>query len=91
MELEHYRKDAKQLLRAFRIGKPEALHRAQEVVGERAHERFQLGDAQHVVAIEHGYRSWPELKHALEHADQLAQSRGSAWRLCRSMRSGRAS
>lgn len=69
MELEHYRKDAKQLLRAFRVGEREALERAQEALGERAHERFQLGDAQHVVAVEHGYGSWPQLKHALEHAE----------------------
>jgi ankyrin repeat protein len=68
MELEHYRKDAKQLLRAFRVGEQEALQRANEALGERAHERFQLGDAQHVVAVEHGYGSWPQLKHALEHA-----------------------
>lgn len=69
MELEHYRKDAKQLLRAFRVGELEALQRAYDALGERAHERFQLGDAQHVVAIEHGYGSWPQLKHALEHAE----------------------
>ncbi|MGA2925948.1 MAG: hypothetical protein ABSG43_08125 [Solirubrobacteraceae bacterium] len=68
MELEHYRKDAKQLLRGFRGGEPETLQRAHEALGERAHERFQLGDAQLVVAIEHGYGSWPQLKHALEHA-----------------------
>jgi ankyrin repeat protein len=68
MELEHYRKDAKQLLRAFRVSEQEALQRANQALGERAHERFQLGDAQHVVAIEHGYGSWPQLKHALEHA-----------------------
>ena len=69
MELEHYRKDAKRLLRAFRAGESEALQRADEVLGERAQERFQLGDAQHVVAIEHGYGSWPQLKHALEDAE----------------------
>ncbi|MBV9424074.1 MAG: ankyrin repeat domain-containing protein [Solirubrobacterales bacterium] len=69
MELEHWRKDAKQLLHSFRARESEALQRAHEVLGKRAHERFQLGDAQHVVAVEHGYRSWPQLKHALEHAE----------------------
>ena len=69
MALEHHRKDAKQLLRAFRVGEPEALERAQEALGERAYERFQLGDAQHVVAVEHGYGSWPQLKRALESAE----------------------
>jgi Ankyrin repeats (many copies) len=69
MELEHHRKDAKQLLRGFRAGEPEARRRAFEALGERAQERFQLGDAQHVVALEHGYRSWPQLKHAPQHAE----------------------
>lgn len=69
MELEHYRKAAKRLLRALRAGEPEALGRAHEALGERARERFQLSDAQHVVAVEHGHRSWPQLKHALERAE----------------------
>jgi hypothetical protein len=64
--LEHYRKDAKQLLRAFRAGLPEARRRAYDALGKHAHERFQLSDAQHVVATEYGYRSWPQLKHAAE-------------------------
>ena len=71
MQLEHHRKDAKQLLRGFRAGEPEARRRASDALGERAQERFQLGDAQHVVALEHGYRSWPQLKHAPQHADEL--------------------
>jgi hypothetical protein len=68
MELMHYRKDAKQLLRGFRAGEPEPRRSAYEALGERAHERFQLTDA-HVVATEHGYSSCPQLKHALEHAE----------------------
>jgi ankyrin repeat protein len=40
-----------------------------EALGERANARFSLSDAQHVVAIEHGYRTWPQLKHALERAE----------------------
>lgn len=69
MELEHYRKDAKQLLHGFRAGEPEARQRASGTLGERAHARFQLGDAQHVVALERGYRSWTQLKRAFEHAE----------------------
>jgi hypothetical protein len=38
------------------------------VLGSRG--RFQLSDAQHVVAVEHGYRTWPELKRAAETAKQ---------------------
>ena len=64
MDLERYRKDAKALLRAFRAADAKALRRADAVLGARAGERFQLSDAQHVVAVEHGSRTWPELKAA---------------------------
>lgn len=63
MDLEHCRKDAKALVRAHRAGDPAALERVGAVLGPRG--RFQLSDAQHVVAVERGYRTWPELKHAL--------------------------
>jgi hypothetical protein len=64
MTLEHCRKDAKALVRTHRAGEQEAIARAREVLGDR--ERFQLSDAQHVVAVERGYRTWPELKRELE-------------------------
>ncbi len=60
--LDFCRKSAKELLRAFRAGQPEALARADRVLGRRARERFRLGDAQHVVAVEHGARTWAELR-----------------------------
>ena len=68
MDLERYRKDAKALLRAFRVDDQQALARATTVLGAQAHRRFRLSDAQHVVAVEHGYRTWPELKRAAEAA-----------------------
>jgi hypothetical protein len=67
MTLEHSRKDAKALVRAVRAGDPEAVARVRDVTAYR--NRFQLSDAQHVVAVERGYRTWPELKHALETAE----------------------
>jgi len=70
VNLERCRKDAKALARGFRAAYPEAIERAQAVLGRRAHERFQLSDAQHVVAVEHGYRTWPELKHAAAELDK---------------------
>jgi ankyrin repeat protein len=70
VDLERCKKDAKALARAFRAANPEAVERAQAVLGKRAHDRFQLSDAQHVVAVEHGYRTWPELKHAADHAER---------------------
>ena len=64
MNLEHHRKEAKRLLRAFQAGAPEALARAERAIGDRS--RFQLSDAQHVIAVEAGYRTWPELRRAAE-------------------------
>jgi hypothetical protein len=61
MNLEHCRKDAKGLLRAVNAGDPDALARARAVLSERGLQRFLLSDAQHVVANERGYRSWPML------------------------------
>ncbi len=62
--MEYHRKQAKALVRAYRGGEPEALNRAEAVLGTRARERFLLSDAQHVVAREHGFRTWGELKQA---------------------------
>jgi hypothetical protein len=64
MNLEHCRKEAKALLRAFGRGDLRALTRAESVLGEHAATRFVLSDAQHVIAVERGYRSWPELRRA---------------------------
>ena len=64
MDLERYRKDAKALVRAARQGDADAIARARSILGSRADDRFQLSDAQHVVAVEHGYRSWPDLREA---------------------------
>jgi hypothetical protein len=79
VDLEHHRKDAKRLLRAYRAGESSAVARAQAALGtrapalgsrapalgSRAPARFVLTDAQHVIAVEHGYRSWPELRRAV--------------------------
>jgi hypothetical protein len=57
--MEYQRKQAKALVRAYRAGEPDAARRVAAVLGERARERFLLSDAQHVIAREHGHRSWP--------------------------------
>ena len=69
--MEHHRKDAKRLLRAFRTGEAEAVRRVATVLGERAQTRFVLSDAQHVVAIEQGYRTWPELTRETTREEQV--------------------
>jgi hypothetical protein len=64
--VEHYRREAKALLRAVRGGDAAATRRAREALGDRLEERFVLADALHVVAAEHGHRSWPAFKRELE-------------------------
>lgn len=64
--VERYRRDAKALLRAVREGDARAGSRARDAIGGRMDERFVLADALHVVAVEHGFRSWPAFKHELE-------------------------
>ena len=70
MDLEHLRKDVKRLARAVRSGDADAVARAARVLGERTRARFLLTDAQHVVAVEHGYRSWRDLR-AAQPAEEL--------------------
>lgn len=65
---EWHRDEARRLLRAAGSGDATARARAREVLGARLEERFVLADALHVVAVEHGHRSWPAFKQALERA-----------------------
>ncbi len=65
-DLAHYRKAAKALVRAHRAGDTAARARAAVVLGPRAREQFQLADALYVIAREHGRRSWPAFKQAVE-------------------------
>jgi hypothetical protein len=62
VDLNAYRKDAKALVRAVRAADPAAVSRAEAALGSRARRRFVLADAQHVVALESGFRSWRELR-----------------------------
>ncbi len=62
--LEHYRREAKELVRVHRAGEGAARERAVRVLGERG--RFLLSDAQFVLAREHGFGSWAELRRAVE-------------------------
>jgi ankyrin repeat protein len=61
--LEQLRKQAKELLRAHRAGDPEAIAR---VAAHDPGEPLKLTGAQHVVAREHGFPSWPRLKAYVE-------------------------
>jgi len=72
--MDHHRRDAKAFLRAFRDGHPDAGLRAERALGARAHARFLLSDAQHVVASEQGYRTWLELKRATERDERVVDT-----------------
>jgi ankyrin repeat protein len=61
--LEQLRKQAKELLRAHRAGDPGAAAR---VAAHDPGEPLRLTGAQHVVAREHGFPSWPRLKAYVE-------------------------
>ena len=67
----HYRRQAKELVRAHREG-DEAVRERAAAVGAR--DRFLLADAQFVLAREHGCRSWPEFRQRIEASplDELA-------------------
>ncbi len=65
-DLDHYRNEAKALVRAFRAGERPARKRAAAVLGARAEGRFLLSDAQFVLAREHDRSSWAELRHSIE-------------------------
>jgi hypothetical protein len=64
LDLDWYRKRAKTLVRAYRAGDDSTRARVRESLGER--QRFRLGDAQHVIAVEHGFASWGDFKRWVE-------------------------
>jgi hypothetical protein len=74
-DLEHYRNEAKSLVRAFRAGDASACNRAVAVLGVGAGRRFLLSDAQFVLAREHGMDSWSEFRRVVE-ASPLARLAG---------------
>ncbi|GAA4950455.1 hypothetical protein HD597_002570 [Nonomuraea thailandensis] len=64
--LEYYRKQAKHLRHAYAAGDPAAGARVADVLSDRAAERFLLGDAQFVLAQEHGFRTWADFRAYVE-------------------------
>jgi ankyrin repeat protein len=64
--LEFYRKQAKALRKAFATGDPAAAARVQAQRPRRTGPGLLLSDAQHVIARELGFESWPKLKKHIE-------------------------
>jgi len=64
--LEQLRKQAKDLLRAWRAGDPAAIDRVRAYKPRATPPR--LADAQRIIAREYGFNSWPKLVHHVEAA-----------------------
>jgi hypothetical protein len=71
--MEYHRKQAKALVREYRMGEADAVERAEAALGARARDRFLLSDAQHVVAHEAGFRTWHELRRSLEQSSEWTE------------------
>lgn len=63
--IEYERKEAKALLKQIQGGVPHALRRVQathpSAIRDRSPEKLRLADAQHVIAREYGFTSWPRM------------------------------
>jgi len=64
--LEHLRKQAKRLLRDFRRGRPAAVEQFRLLASRAPLDLPKLADAQHAVAREYGFDSWPKMKSYVE-------------------------
>ena len=60
--LEQLRKQAKELLQAFRSGAPSAIAEVNQFERNADSGNFALNDAQRVIARAYGFASWPKLK-----------------------------
>jgi|ERR1700722_3292629 len=73
--LEQYKKQAKDLVKAFKSADPDAIQRVKElhphsakILGSVLRAKFALADAQLILAREHGFESWPKLAKHIEAA-----------------------
>jgi hypothetical protein len=64
LDIEWYRSRARELLREVQRGDAASARRVQEAIGER--QGFRLADAQHVIALEHGFARWSDFKRWVE-------------------------
>jgi hypothetical protein len=76
--LEYERKEAKALLKQMRAADADALRRVQEAhpvaLRDRQPRDLKLADAQHVIAREYGFASWPRL---VEYFEELERHRNA--------------
>jgi ankyrin repeat protein len=69
VNLEHLKKQAKRILRSLQARNPQALERYRALLSRPAPEHPKLADAQHALAVQLGFSSWPKLKAHLEATD----------------------
>lgn len=60
LDIHWYRTRAKELLREYRAGDQQARERVQDAIGQRP--ELKLADAQHVIALEHGFARWADFR-----------------------------
>jgi len=68
--LEHLKKQAKELLAQLQQGDTAAVERFRSLASPDAPANAKLADAQHLIAREYGFASWPKLK---THVESLAR------------------
>jgi hypothetical protein len=64
--LEHLKKQAKELLLDFQQSKPDAIDQFRAFALDSTPSHAKLADAQHVLARDYGFASWPRLKEHVE-------------------------
>jgi hypothetical protein len=76
--LEYERKEAKALLKQIHTGSSDALNRVRQMhpvsLRDRQPDELQLADAQHVIAREYGFTSWPRL---VEYFEEMERHRNA--------------
>src|SRR6202521_4361296 len=65
-DLEQLKRQAKELLEAYRASSPEAVAEVRAYHRTTTVETFALHDAQFVLARSYGFESWPKLKAAVD-------------------------
>src|SRR5260370_16009404 len=76
--LEHLKKQAKELLNDFQEGNALAVERLRSLISQPMSADPKLADAQHAIARDYGFASWPKLK---EHVESLTRVLEPAERL----------
>ncbi|RLW67624.1 MAG: hypothetical protein B6D71_16105, partial [gamma proteobacterium symbiont of Stewartia floridana] len=74
LSLEQSKKQAKQLLKALNQGDAWSRTESHPKAESLQADQIKLADAQLIIAREHGFPSWPKLKHHLEASEMAAKA-----------------